>query len=279
MTAAALSSPGDPYEARPCFPVVPQLLEAVVRGLTPANGFSAKTDEWTFLGLLRLAANKPGRKCLSQQADVTSITFIFTKAEVLEASGCIRSRRRGRYADFHGKDWQQLDQSLKRLTRKTLEFSYTRKGEDGELVERVQRRPLVELDGGEVTLRCYPGMSCSYFVLVPERLFELRPRLTPTALAVLLWLIRNHRGRKVRRTMVHKWRHVLDPDIVAAEILHVVKGRQAEAFRRVARAITVLEELGVVGVVEMNRRRIVVDASRDFFHVEQPRKAARRKRK
>jgi hypothetical protein len=279
MTSAPLLSAGDPGEARPCFPVVPQLLEAVLRGVTPAKGFSTKTDAWTLLGLLRLAFTKAARKYRSRQADVTSVTFTFTRAELLEASGCVRSRGRGPYADFPGKDWQQLRESLKRWTGETLEFSYTRKGEDGELAERVQRRPLVELTGSEVTLHCFPGITCSYFVLVPERVFEFRPRLTPTALAVLLWLIRNHRGRKVRRTMVHKWRHVLDPDIIEADILHVAKGRRAEAFRRVAGAIAVLEKLGVVSVIEVNRRRIVVETSRDFFHVEQPGKAARRKRK
>lgn len=286
MTGAAVSEPdAEPGPPALYFALDVYLCAALIRiagvGLLPS-------DRWTLLALWSVAADhadafkRPGRT----SGGFRTVTIATRPAHLLKMLCVLRRRSRGgrEEADYRGKDWAWIRESLHRLASVPVSLEYWAPVKHGASVRLEARRfsgSLITVDTpiegrGEVrvTLNVCDGVLTKFFVLVSRRLFGVRPHLGDGETKLLLWLLRCHRGR-VRRPghrIDHRWdqRHPF-ASLVSAGVVRARPQRPGEVRERVCRWASALKGLGVIEALAVSDDAIDVRLSPDFFHVEDAR--------
>ena len=262
----------DPY-----FRVDANLLAALPRVIHRANGFSPRIDLSTLLALHACADSLPS-SCRTVSEDAVGLTTLRTRyrpSALLETMGHRRDRVGRR--DFSSDAWRTLRSSIRRLTAASVSIPYTVLDRDGHWRTATRHLsyegPVVLVDKAAdgrrfVHLPVAGGLLTGFFVSIGRDVFDLRADLGEVDTRVLVWLLRQHRGRtktqRRRRVLVHRSVLELDAGDVAAQLgLH--GGHPSRGRAAVLIALRRLEDLEVLGLDERDGATVVVELLSDVF--------------
>lgn len=228
-----------------------------------------KTDAWVWLALNAYTSQLVrDQRQYTFERDLPCVTVPYRANKLLTL---LRGDLTGETADFTGNEWRDLSGALQRLAVLEPAFSISVRG--GSKHTRFAG-PLVERDTSEraVRLRACPPPSGKYFVLLPFKVFNIRPMLGETATAALLRFGYLHRGRKARKPgarLQHNWQFdVNKSELDRHGLLRVGRGRTGEGWKRL---LSALDELSEAKVLSFTSRGDNVDVAlaQDFFHSDE----------
>lgn len=223
------------------------------------SGLRPKADIWWWLGLHAYvdAVPRMRREYKTGSFGAPAVTVPFSATGVLASMEIPHRQAASR----------DLSDAMQRLASAFVEFDYTRWERGAGVVGDRFQGHLVTLRDRLVTLHCYPPSSGRYYLLLSQRLFNLRAGLGETATSVLMWLCFQQRGRKTDQGFRHRNHIDVTPnriDEIGAVVVRA--GHRLEAYRRVVAALEELERAAVVRLSTSARHVVRVSFSTEFFH-------------
>lgn len=228
-----------------------------------------KTDAWVWMAFNAFSAQlPPGQRDYRTEGELPCLAIPYKPSRILSILRAPGVVVEGGHQQFTGTAWRDFSAATQRLAEGDLRFRITVQGGrrhtrfEGPLIRR-------EPEDKSVILRGCPPPSGSYFVLLPDHVFEARPLLGETATAALLRLTYLHRGRKKRglaEKLEHRWHVDIDRDAIDdGALMAPRRGRVTEQWQRLLKA---LDELTTAKVLtfEATDRTVRLSLSQEFFH-------------